>query len=284
MRIRAFLPPLRRRSGAIAARTVAATMLSVATGGATAIAAAPSAARPDLQPHRAIYEMDLAKGANSSFSDGFGRIVIEMSDACDGFIVSQRQRVELVTRDGSSLPSDVNGSTWEAKDGGLYRYSVERLEGVDAPSRIVGRATIAPGETGTATYRLPAEEVLPLPKGTLFPTAHLAATLAAAKAGNAVFSAPLYDGYEPKVFDVSAAISPARPEPADAGYPFASQRAWSVRFAFYDYGSNATVPSYEIDLHLYANGVASEISFDYGEFRLDGHMTDYQELPRAHCD
>lgn len=259
-------------------------LLVIATGPAAAVAAAPTAARPDLQPHRAVYEMDLAKGASSSFSDGFGRIVIEMSDTCDGFIVSQRQRVELVTRDGGSLPSDVNGSTWEAKDGGLYRFSVERLEGVDAPSRIVGRATIRPGEAGKANYRQPAEDMLALPKGTLFPTSHLAATIAAAKAGKAVFSAPLYDGYEPKVFDVSAAISPVKPDPAVAGYAFATQPAWSVRFAFYDYGSRASVPSYEIDLHLYANGVASEISFDYGEFRLDGHMTDYQELPRAQCD
>ncbi|MEQ9122887.1 MAG: DUF1849 family protein, partial [Alphaproteobacteria bacterium] len=159
MRIRACYIPFRSRFGALAARAAAATVLGIAAGGAPA-AAAPSAVRADLQPHRAVYEMELAKGGNSSFSDGFGRIVIEMSDACDGFIVSQRQRVELVTRDGGSLPSDVNGSTWEAKDGGLYRYSVERLEGVEAPSRIVGRATIVPGEPGWARYRLPAEEVL----------------------------------------------------------------------------------------------------------------------------
>ena len=38
------------------------------------------------------------------------------------------------------------------------------------------------------------------------------------------------------------AISPARAEPADADYPFADQKAWSVRFAFYDHGSAEAVP------------------------------------------
>lgn len=238
-----------------------------------------------LQPHRAVYDMEFAQGLDSSFGQGFGRIVMEMSDACDGFIVSQRQRIELITRDGTSFPSDVNGSTWEAKDGSLYRFSVERLEGMNGPSRQVGRATIGADGRGSAAYRQPADTpAVELPKGTLFPTAHLAATIDAALAGRPVFSAPLFDGYDPKIYDVSAAISPVRPDPADADYPFADQKAWRVRFAFYDHDSTESVPNYEIDLHLYANGVATEVSFDYGDFRLEGRLSNYEPLPRAQCD
>ena len=275
------------RAPAVAGVSLALNLfLGLAVAAGPAGAASPGMASiGELQPHRAVYDMELAQTADSSFSQGFGRIVIEMSDACDGFIVSQRQRIELITRDGTSFPSDVNGSTWEAKDGGLYRFSVERLEGMNGPARQVGRATLADGGTGIAAYRMPEDmEEVELPKGTMFPTTHLAATLDAAKAGKPVFSAPLFDGYEPKVYEVSAAISPARAEPADADYPFADQKAWSVRFAFYDHGSAEAVPSYEIDLHLYANGVASEGRFDYGDFRLEGRLSNYEPLPRAQCD
>ena len=80
------------RSGA-----AALLLLLVVPAGAPPVAAAsPGMAVKTLQPHRAVYDMDLAKSSESSFSQGFGRIVIEMTDACDGFIVSQRQRIELV--------------------------------------------------------------------------------------------------------------------------------------------------------------------------------------------
>lgn len=254
---------------------------------ASCAVAMPAAAAPaaKLQAHRAIYDMSLAGSSSSAFSDGFGRVVIEMSDACDGFVVSQRQRVELITREGASLPSDVNGSTWEAKDGRVYRFSVERLEGPEAPSREVGRASREPDGQGLASYREPpGQEEVVLPDGTLFPTAHLAATLEAAQEGRTFFAAPLFDGYEPKVYDVSAAIAPAGPDAADEGYPFAALPVWNVRFAFYDPDSREAVPNYEIGLRLYANGVASRVSFDYGEFRLDGRLSDYTALPAASCD
>lgn len=258
-------------------------LLCLAAAGSLAVPPSWAAAPVNLQAHRAVYDMELANGADSAFSDGYGRVVIEMSDACEGYVVSQRQRVELVTREGASLPSDVNGSTWEAKSGELYRFSVERLEGVDAPSRQVGRATVESGGGGTATYTMPPGEEVKLPKGTLFPTAHLAATIAAAQAGQSIFAAPLFDGYEPKVYDVSAAIAPAAPQALDEGFPFAGLPVWNVRFAFYDRDSRDPVPNYEIALRLYANGVASSVSFDYGEFRLEGRLDKYTELPPADC-
>lgn len=237
----------------------------------------------ELQPHRAVYEMSLGERGSSGFADAFGRIVIEITDACDGFIVSQRQRVELETQDGLVLPSDVNGSTWEGKDGRLYRFNVERLEGVEAPSREVGRAIMDGEGGGLATYSVPEREPLALPGDVLFPSAHLAATLDAARAGLPFFAAPLFDGYEAKIYDVSAVIVPARASAADAGRSFAELPSWRVRFAFFVHGMVEELPIYEISLRLYTNGVASEVSFDYGEFRLDGRLTEYQDLPRSDC-
>jgi len=255
--------------------------LLVPGGTAGSALAADTAA---LQPHRAVYEMSLGERGSSGFADGFGRIVIEITDACDGLIVSQRQRVEIQTDDGMNLPSDVNGSTWEAKDGSLYRFNVERLEGVEAPSREVGRAVIDSEGIGRATYSVPQRDPVDLPPGTLFPSAHLAATLAAAEAGQPFFSAPLFDGYEAKIYDVSAAIVPLGANPADAGHSFAELSAWRVRFAFFEHGMTEELPIYEISLRLYANGVASEVSFDYGEFRLDGRLAEYRDLPHSGCE
>lgn len=237
----------------------------------------------ELQPHRAVYEMSLGERGSSGFADAIGRIVIEISDACEGFIVDQRQRVELRTQDGMILPSDVNGSTWEGKDGRLYRFNVDRLEGIEAPSREVGRAVVDGEGRGLATYSVPEREPLALPRDVLFPSAHLAATLDAARAGLPFFAAPLFDGYEAKIYDVSAVIVPARPGDADAGRPFAELPSWRVRFAFFEHGMAEELPIYEISLRLYTNGVASEVSFDYGEFRLDGRLTEYQDLPRSDC-
>src|SRR5262245_23755604 len=105
-------------------------------------AAAPPADRVLLAPHRAIYDLKLAKSHGSRGIESIrGRILYDFSgNACEGFELKFRQVSEIDSGEGKAALSDLRSSTWEDGDAKKFRFSSENLFNERATDIVDGRA------------------------------------------------------------------------------------------------------------------------------------------------
>ena len=126
-----------------------------------------------------------------------------------------------------------------------------------------------------------------LPAGTLFPTAHSLELIAAAQADDLPLWRVVFDGSgEEGLYGVSAARSgnvPAGQEASLASPLIDDQASWRLQLAFFGMAESAAEPEQEQALRLFPNGIADELTFDYGEFALKGTLIDLAALPAPDC-
>ena len=92
-------------------------------------AAAPPADEVLLAPHRAVYDLTLAKSRGSRGIEAVrGRILYDFSgNACDGYELQFRQVSELDSGEGKSVLSDLRSTTWEDGSAKTFRFNSENL-------------------------------------------------------------------------------------------------------------------------------------------------------------
>src|SRR5271163_936776 len=104
--------------------------------GATGIAA-------EIAPHRASYTLSL--GASKSAGgvvDLDGAMYIEWQEVCDGWTINQRMRFNMTDSDGERTDNDINFSSWEAKDGLSYQFTLRSLRDGEVDETLRGRAVL----------------------------------------------------------------------------------------------------------------------------------------------
>ncbi|MSO65135.1 MAG: DUF1849 family protein [Alphaproteobacteria bacterium] len=259
---------------------VAAALVSAGVGTATAV---------NLQPHLGIYELRLQTarpGAN--VTDVTGRLVIEVTDSCDGVAQTQRMLLKMTGNDGRDVTSDANHTTWESRDGQTIRFQVKNIVDGEIDEEYAGRADLAAkGQGGKITFTKPDLQPIPLQAGTVFPTEHFIDLINAGITGQRVLDRRVYDGSGPEgIFDAAAVLSaPGETTDADVAAQLAKERAWRVRVAYFGVGEEAAskrasgVPEYEVGFRLHENGIATDIVLDYGTFVLRGAMKRLEYLP-----
>ncbi|MGE0154109.1 MAG: cell envelope integrity EipB family protein [Reyranellaceae bacterium] len=242
----------------------------------------------DLAPHRAIYDMRLgAAKRGSTILDVRGAMVIETGESCDGWEVNQRMRLTYSRADAEQVESDSTYASFESKDGQNYRFTVRTIEDGTPDEQLRGIATFenSRGE-GRAVFHEPENKEFALPKGTLFPTAHTAAVIDRAKAGEFGLFRPVFDGGRLEgAFDVNAIITGKEPRSGvDIKHPLLqNQPLWVVHLAFFPSAKGEDQPEYEMTVELLGNGVAQAIALDYGDFSVQGRLASIEELPRPKC-
>jgi hypothetical protein len=253
-------------------------------------AAPPAAARPELTPHRAIYSMKLAASrSGSAMADARGAMYVEWAESCDGWTVTQRVRLTLVTGEGDDSETESNYSSWESKDGRNYRFTMRSLRDGGLVEELRGDAAVGAagsGSGGEARFTMPADSRFALPKGAVFPTEHTLQLIEAAQAGASQLSRVIFDGASlDGPLEVNAVIG----APVEAGLPTAGAseltagRSWRMRLAFYPVSSQAATPDYEVGVRLYANGVADAFLLDYGSYSVAANLEKLEALPRPRC-
>ena len=266
-------------------RPLAIALLGLAT--APAFAAEP----PPPAAHRALYELTMESARGNNVSAARGSMAYELTDACDGWATRQRLSLTITNRDGQDIDLVSDYATWESKDGLKMRFKMRQTTDTALTDQAEGEATLdGPGGGGSIHYTVPEEKDLPLPAGTLFPTAHTQAIIAAAEAGKKFISLPVFDGTSDKgVQDSSVAIvswdppGPA-PDPALAALP-----SGRVRIAFFDRTPSATKkdkpagsPDYEVGMRYWSNSVANDLNMDFTDFVMSGKMKEFTLQP-PHC-
>lgn len=250
---------------------------------------AAEARRVTLAPHRATYRLTLHSARNGSrVTDVQGGMTFQWADACEGWTTEQRFDLRFTYVEGESMQLSTSSATWEAKDGSAYRFSVRRTVDGDVDDEVRGDARLAKGDhTGTVTYSRPDAREERLPNDTLFPSAHTAALLEKAAAGEKFFSRVMFDGTDDNgPVQVSAVIASPRPFTEDASKTsplLAEHTAWPVRLAFFPTNSPSPQPDYEMTIDLLRNGVARGMRIDYGDFIVDATLEGIEPVAVPGC-
>jgi hypothetical protein len=240
-----------------------------------------------LAPHRAVYELTLASSrGGQGMTSVLGRMAYDLvGSACEGYTQSMRFVTRMSYQSGNTSVSDLRSETWEDGLGTKFRFGSTQYRNEKATDSTAGDAARLGGPEGVKVeLTKPGRKSLNLSTDVYFPVQHTIALLHAAKAAKGSFRAELYDGAEKgeKVYDTVAALGRVQPPGSNKKLPRVANgerldglRAWPVSIAYYDPHAEGrdALPIYEISFLMFENGVSRKLRIDYGEFMLEGELT-----------
>lgn len=257
-------------SAAVLALCASASVSADAAGLNTALAA-----------HRAFYTLTLSSARGGDVIAARGTMGYEVIDACDGWAVRQRLSMTLTNTDGQDVQMISDYATWESKDGLKFRFHMKQTTDTAVTSQTDGDAKLdRTGGPGEAHYTVPEDTTKKLPAGTLFPMAHTSAILTAAQSGKKFLALPLFDGTDDAGAEDSFLVVLDWKKPEPNKYAFLSNLpSTRVRLAFFDHESKGEVPTYQVGMRYWENGVADNLQMDFGDFVMDAKLTELTPLP-----
>ena len=234
-----------------------------------------------LAAHRAVYNLTLSSSRGGDIVAASGTMGYEVIDACDGWAVRQRLSMTITNSDGQDIQMISDYATWEAKDGLSFRFHMKQMTDSAVTSQTDGDARLERvGGPGEAHYTLPSAATKKLPPGTYFPMAHTDAILAAAREGKKFLAVPLFDGTDDAGAEDSSIAILDWKKPAANKFPMlASLPSTRVRLAFFDRESSNPMPTYQVGMRYWENGVADNLQMDFGDFVMDAKMTELTPQP-----
>jgi hypothetical protein len=264
--------------------TAAAIFISIA------IPALPARAdAPPLASHRAVYELSLDKATGSKApAQARGRIVFDFNATCDGYVQNFRQITELQPAEGATRLSDMISGTFESLDASSFRFKVEtKVESATAEA-VDGKA-LKKDTRVSVDLTKPKRAHVDIDGPVFFPSEHLLHIVNAARAGQSILEARVYDGTGTgeKAFDTLTVIGkqmdgPAAEKPAQTD-ALKNMKRWRVAVSYFETGKRDGQPIYVLSFDLYENGVSGALSLDYGDFVLKGALTGLSVQPAAVC-
>lgn len=269
-----------------------------ATLAAPAAASAQGAQKPvEFAPHRAVYDVTLARSApGSGVSEMTGRMVYELSgSSCEGWTQNMRFVTRMTNQEGAHQLSDLRTSSWEDAKGRRLRFNSTQLRDDALPDATQGDAARAADDTSVRVdLEKPEKKKFQISGSAYFPIQHSMALVAAARAGRTTFAADLYDGAEKgdKVNPTHAVIgAPFKPGPMKSAASVKNAdkldalASWPVAISYFEPGNERkdSPPSYELAFRFYENGVSTRLRIDYGEFAINGELSELTFLEPARC-
>ncbi len=232
--------------------------------------------------HRAFYTLTLSNSRGGDIVAARGTMGYEVIDACDGWAVRQRLSMTLTNTDGQDIDMVSDYATWESKDGLKFRFHMKQTTDSAVTSQTDGDAKLdRAGGPGEAHYTVPSEATKTLPLGTLFPMAHTSAILAAAESGKRFLALPLFDGTDDSGAEDSSIIILDWKKPQPSKYTFLAELpSTRVRLAFFDHDSKSEVPTDQVGMRYWENGVADNLQMDFGDFVMDAKLSELTPMPR----
>lgn len=251
-----------------------------ATVSATVPAVGPAAA--ELAAHRATYDLSLGTlRSGSEIADVRGTLAFSLSDACDGWTVEERYQLRFLYPAGDEVEMATTFVTWEAKDGGTYRFNFRKVMNGEVEEEMRGEADAG---AGVVRYARPEGSELALPPGVVFPTAHTIALIEEARSGGKFLSAMVFDGSDASGWtEIGAAIGLGRTAEAGEAGALTGGGFWPVRMAFFPPDAQEAAPDYEMEIDLLENGVARSVLVDYGGFTVSATLREVEALPGPSC-
>ena len=256
--------------------------------GVSRVAAAADAVA--LQPHRAVYDISLVEASDGlDLADLRGRMVVEWrGPGCPAYRVTQRILTVMNDREGGSFTRDMLLETRESMDGGTFDFHFRNFADGEINEQIKGQATRGL-DSVQVTFDTPSGNSLRLPRDVRFPTQLTRELIQAGRGGQQVFQGKTFEGTEvDRFFDVTAYFS-GRPASGqdlgievhgeDIGARLRDLESWPVSLSYFDVNAAEGLPDYEVSFTQFANGVAADLTMNYGDLVLfaDLKQVDYFE-------
>ncbi|MDR3531935.1 MAG: cell envelope integrity EipB family protein [Rhodopila sp.] len=264
-----------------------ALLLTVTIAGQPAFSAnAPAPAgvpnQGALLAHRALYTLTLDSTKGGDVIAAHGTMGYEVTDVCDGWAVRQRLRMTITNTDGQEIEMASDYATWEAKDGLRFRYHMRQTTDTAVTSQTDGEAVLQKiGGPGEAHYTTPRNSTSALPAGTVFPMMHTASIIAAAREKKHFVTLPLFDGTDENGVEDSFIVVLDWKSPQQNKWPTLSPLpSTRVHIAFFDHQPAAMLPTYEVGMRYWENGVADDMQMDFGDFVMSAKMKEFTPQPR----
>jgi len=90
----------------------------------------------------------------------------------------------------------------------------------------------------------------------------------------------LFDGTDNEGAEDSTVVVLDWKKPEPSKFPLLSDLpSTRVRLAFFDRDTKTDVPSYQVGMRYWTNGVADNLQMDFGDFVVDGKLTQLAPLP-----
>jgi hypothetical protein len=231
--------------------------------------------------HKALYTLTLGGTKGTDVIAARGTMGYEVTDACDGWAVRQRLRMTITNAEGQNIEMASDYATWESKDGLKFRYHMRQTTDTAVTSQTDGEAFLRKtGAPGEAHYSTPHDSTTVLPAGTVFPMAHTAAIIAAARDKKHFAGLPLFDGTDENGVEDSFIVVIDWKQPMQTKWPGLSPLpSTKVQIAFFDHQPNAMTPTYQVGMRYWDNGVADDMRMDFGDFIMSGKMTEFTPQP-----
>lgn len=273
-------------------------VLTFAFSGSMPIAAVAGAVQ--FVPHRAVYDISLARASpGSGISEMSGRMVYELVGSdCAGYTQKMRFVTRITGRDGEAQINDLRTSSWEQAEGKKLRFTTSQYRNDHLEETTQGNADRGKsGDTVKVQLTKPGHKGLEISGDVMFPMQHSLALIAAAKRGEDVLMAELYDGSEKgeKVYLTNAFIGhevataerlEGVPLGVQAKVDLKGRPVWPMAISYFDPQETQqdSVPSYELSFRLYDNGISTKLFIDYGDFAVEGVLTDVTLLEKTKCE
>ncbi len=267
-------------------------LVPLATVSFTLGAGATPTLRNSIAPHRAVYDISLARTQDGSgVSSAKGRMVFEVTgSACDGYRMRQRMMVNIGDEDGNIGLLDFRITTFESGDGDTYDFDSRTTLNNDVVEAVEGKAR-REGSKIEVSLTQPTRKTVELDSGVLFPSQHMQAIIDAALANRRVLSADIYEGAGTGEDSdaATAAIGGAMPVGGDS--PLRNNvRRWPVSVGYFEPAKPASkdglgeeLPNYQMSFTLYENGVTNDLVMDYGDYALAGSLKTIEPLEKPAC-
>jgi hypothetical protein len=243
---------------------------------------APITGASQLLAHKALYTLTLDSAKSSDVIAARGTMGYEVTDACDGWAVRQRLTMIITNADGQDIEMSSDYATWESKDGLRFRYHMRQTTDTAVTSQTDGEASLPKaGGVGEARYTSPHDSTSVLPAGTVFPMAHTAAIIAAAREKKHFIALPLFDGTDENGVEDSFIVVLDWKPPMPTKWPVLSLLpSTRVHISFFDHGPVGVMPSYEVAMRYWENGVADDMKMNFGDFVMNARMKEFAPQPR----
>ena len=249
-------------------------------------------AAASVVPHRAAYELSLkTTSGDSEVVSVSGGMTFEWADKCDAWEVRESYLMRVLNNRSHEVELAGDYLGWESKDGLRYQFEIKRRE--FGESKVLrGSAWLTEvGGPGIAEFEEPERDTFVLPSDTVFPTQHTLLLIDAAQRGERFDRRMLFDGSEFEgaipVSSVLLDARPARRPPALSKQitrtPLFLDAMWPMTIAFFDPAESDAPASFELQLEMQANGVATSVVLDYGDFKVDAKLARLEALPATDC-
>ena len=257
--------------------------------GARVAAADAAGLSQNLVPHRAVYAMHLSKaGSNGGLTSARGVMTYEFKDQCDAWTVESKVYLRLSYGTHPEIENIRTMVTWEAKDGLGFRFRIKEMTNGKQTEAIKGVAALdGVGQAGIAEYPQPKAQTVALPKGTLFPTAHLKSLIAVSLAGRKHVTKTIFDGATlDNPYEVSAVVGAGSGNAKMA--PKLVERLgeitnWNMRMAYFPVRDAKQTPDIELGVELRADGIVKRILQDFGKYAVEARLEQVEFLKSSGC-